>query len=549
MAEKNVLSDEDYLDSLLKSITGESSEDGESSDFDEQIENDFVKSLEWESQGKDENDFLSGIENDLFASDNMSDNPDKTTEDGFDGISSKEDDNKYDIEDKYPEEKKPAKRKLFGRNKKNKNNKKIVISDTDAVENEAEEKNEITPTVDEELLASLENIITTDETGMEEYLSEELSKTDNESNETPEEQLNGLMDILGTTGEEIDDGVNLDNKKTKKKKGIFSKKKKSKQRDKNAVDAGNVFENAAEANASDAGEAFDVGGDNFEPQAESQNESKSSLLDFGNGEEKSDFDFGLDFGEIDFGEFGNNDAKELDENEHLIRQMDRGEIDEDELLEKTDEKKSKKEKKKKVKKAKKPAKKKAKKVKKVKQKDPDVIIPVSKSFIIFAASLVVLLVVVLIFGGKLNYYSNKMNAATTYYVDKKYSEAYSEISGMDIKDDDIAFYNQIYTIMLVMRHYDSGKSLVTIDDYEHALDSYLKGVSAYDKYQNQGREYGCFDEMTEVLGWIDIELKNTYELSESEARELILIEDSEEYAYKVRVLAKKARERNTEEEQ
>ena len=42
MAEKNVLSDEDYLDSLLKSITGEISEDGESSDFDEQIENDFV---------------------------------------------------------------------------------------------------------------------------------------------------------------------------------------------------------------------------------------------------------------------------------------------------------------------------------------------------------------------------------------------------------------------------------------------------------------------------------------------------------------------------
>ena len=66
MADKKTMSDEDYLDSLLKSITeSESSKDEEYKDKDE---SDFAKALEEEIGLKDDEDtFLNDIENDLFA--------------------------------------------------------------------------------------------------------------------------------------------------------------------------------------------------------------------------------------------------------------------------------------------------------------------------------------------------------------------------------------------------------------------------------------------------------------------------------------------------
>ena len=134
-----------------------------------------------------------------------------------------------------------------------------------------------------------------------------------------------------------------------------------------------------------------------------------------------------------------------------------------------------------------------------------------------------------------------------FYVNEKYSEAYSEISGMSIKESDEPFYYQVYTVMLVDRHYEAGVSLAKADEYEDALDSLLKGIATFDKYQNVGREYGCYDDMNKVLGWIVDELNNTYGLTESKARELTLIENREEYAFIVRTLAKVARENNSEE--
>lgn len=177
-----------------------------------------------------------------------------------------------------------------------------------------------------------------------------------------------------------------------------------------------------------------------------------------------------------------------------------------------------------------------------KEKAPDVVIPIPLPFLAFSVSFMALLIIVLIFGGKAVHYNNRIQSATAHYVNKDYSAAYNELAGMEFKDEDEDFYNQVQTVMFVLRHYEAGKNLVTLDNYENALDSLLKGVSTFDKYQNQGRDLDCFDEMKEVLGWIDIELEKTYGLTESEARELNLLEDSLDYAFKVRVIAKEARE-------
>ena len=64
----------------------------------------------------------------------------------------------------------------------------------------------------------------------------------------------------------------------------------------------------------------------------------------------------------------------------------------------------------------------------------------------------------------------------------------------------------------------------------------------YDKYQNKARDLKCFDEMTVVLSWVDTGLKKTNGISQSEARELSMIKDDDDYALKVRNIAAKAEE-------
>lgn len=554
MAGENSVSDEDYLDNLLKSITDNTSEKTDDVDFD----SDFEKALAQElNQVESEDDFLNRIENDLFSSNEVSgvsgdfnsnylnlNEENKTSKDS-----------KYDIDNEIPEKsdieednnksknKKKTKKGFFGR-KKNQNiienndkelenpdedveNPVIKETDFDTLEysNEQGEIDNNTEDLDDDLLSSLENFVN----GNEETFENTESEINDfySSNETPEDQISELMDILGTSQDEADN--------KSKKKSFFSKRNKKKENNEAVSD---TVSNNADKGITEGTEYedFDSSLALFDETIENNEDGKIS--------ETEPFDIGLDLG---FDE-GLGDEKQLNENEQLIRQMDRGEIDEEELLEEKEKpKKKKKEKKQKVKKVKAPKKKKVKKPKKIKEKEPDEIIPIPKTLVILSFSLIILLTVVLIFGGKMNYYNNKMKTATSYYVNKNYSAAYSEIAGMDVKDEDIDFYNQVFTIMMVMRQYESGNSLVKLGDYESALDSYLKGITFYDKYQNKARELDCFDEMTEILGFIASELSDVYGLSESDARQLVLIEDREEYAFKVKVLAKEVSEKITEE--
>ena len=170
---------------------------------------------------------------------------------------------------------------------------------------------------------------------------------------------------------------------------------------------------------------------------------------------------------------------------------------------------------------------------------------------------VLIVVLVAKIGGEYYHYNERFYEAVSLYVygndleegetldqeayESKFDDAYNLIYGMEMKEDDHqVFYNQLTTIMLMDRHYEAYKSFMLNDDYAHGLDSLIKAVKMYDKYQNEARELKCFDEMTVVLGWVETKLVSTYGLSVSEARELSMIKDDDEYAVKVREIAAKA---------
>lgn len=580
MADKKTMSDEDYLDSLLKSITeSESSKDEEYKDKDE---SDFAKALEEEIGLKDDEDtFLNDIENDLFANGEVLSEEEEDDEDnsidevnGYEALTdtakSNDDLNVAEVDNK--KKKKNTKKGLFGRNKK------IVISDNsdNTDENQAENQRASIDTADnsntpEDTVTENTEAEDFDDFSLDlgndfendyndnfdmEFDEDNVSKSEdslnegaeNSAEETPENQVSDLMNIMGITKEDEEAGKENKGKskkkkkeKTKNKKGFFSKHKKEKDSESELdgdLEKGVDFSDN-EAQMGNNSDSVDINAN------ESGDVDMFNLDAIANNAESDDYSFGLG---MDFGEEENQD---LDENENLIRQMDRGEIDEEEILskdeDKEEKKKKKKEKKKKEKKPKKPKVKKVKALKVKKPKEPDEIIPIPKVLLIFSFSFIVLLVICLIFGGNLKYYNEKMQRATTFYVNKDYEAAYGEISGLSIREKDQDFYNQVFTVMLVSHQYTAGKNLLAVGDYEQALHSYLKGIAMYDKYQNQARDLNCLDEMNGVLEQLNKELNDTFGLTESKARELNLLDSKEEYAYNVRTLAKKIMEKNQEE--
>lgn len=580
MADKKTMSDEDYLDSLLKSITG--SENSKDEEYKDKDESDFAKALEKEIGLKDDEDtFLNDIENDLFANGEVlseagqeDDDEDNSIDEvnGYEALTdtakSNDDLNVAEVDNK--KKKKNTKKGLFGRNKK------IVISDNsdNTDENQAEKQAEKQrASIDTTDNSNTPEDTVTENTEAEdfddfsldfgndyndnfdmEFDEDNASKSEgslnegaeNPAEETPENQVSDLMNIMGITEEDEEAGEENKGKpkkkkkeKTKNKKGFFSKHKKEK--DSESELSGDLEKGV---DFSDNEAQMGNSSDNVDINANESGDADMFNLDaIANNAESDDYSFGLD---MDFGEEENQD---LDENENLIRQMDRGEIDEEEILseEGKEEKGKKKEKKKKEKKPKKAKVKKVKAPRVKKPKEPDEIIPIPKVLLIFSFSFIVLLVICLIFGGNLKYYNEKMQRATTFYVNKDYEAAYGEISGLSIREKDQDFYNQVFTVMLVSHQYTAGKNLLAVGDYEQALHSYLKGIAMYDKYQNQARDLNCLDEMNGVLEQLNKELNDTFGLTESKARELNLLDSKEEYAYNVRTLAKKIMEKNQEE--
>lgn len=130
-------------------------------------------------------------------------------------------------------------------------------------------------------------------------------------------------------------------------------------------------------------------------------------------------------------------------------------------------------------------------------------------------------------------YTLSIEHATSYFSKQKYTEAYDEVYGINIEDDDKEIYSKIMTVMFVNKQLNSYNNYCTIGEYPKALDSLLKGLKRYDKYIKLATMLGIRTDMNYVRDQIIAELKNKFKLSEEDALKMINIEDMKEYSVKV----------------
>lgn len=130
-------------------------------------------------------------------------------------------------------------------------------------------------------------------------------------------------------------------------------------------------------------------------------------------------------------------------------------------------------------------------------------------------------------------YSLSIRHATDYFERQKYNEAYNEISGIEPKDEDREIYDRIITVMYVNKQLNSYNNYYYLGMYPQALDSLLKGIERYDKYIEYATMLGIKNDLNYVKGQILAELENVFNLTEDDVKQLMDIEDADEYSQRI----------------
>lgn len=145
-----------------------------------------------------------------------------------------------------------------------------------------------------------------------------------------------------------------------------------------------------------------------------------------------------------------------------------------------------------------------------------------------------ILTVVIIVGTNLYTYNVSIQNAQTDFDRQRYNDAYYDVYGLDIKDEDIVLYDRIMTVMYVNKQLNSYHNYMAIGYADKALDSLLKGLQRYDKYIQLASILDIVDDMNYVKAQILGELRKNFQMTEAEARQLIATEeifDYSEYVY------------------
>lgn len=236
-----------------------------------------------------------------------------------------------------------------------------------------------------------------------------------------------------------------------------------------------------------------------------------------------------------------------DENLALLQSLEGGgqtepetpaepEVDEKAL--KKQQKKEKKEQKKKEKAEKKEQKKKEKankpkKEKKPKKpKEPDNTPPLPKVPVFLCFVMAASILALVIIGTNLFSYSNSLAEAQRSFDRGDYESAFAHISGMELKEADMEFYEKCRILANASAEYNAYQSFFAYDYYDLALDSLIRAIGRCDKYAADAELYGCGSQLASVRMQA-VGALSGFGVSEEQALALYANDDREAYSMEI----------------
>ena len=155
-------------------------------------------------------------------------------------------------------------------------------------------------------------------------------------------------------------------------------------------------------------------------------------------------------------------------------------------------------------------------------------------FVFFAA-----VAVAVIIGTNIYAYSQSIENAQKSFEFKHYNEAYDEIAGLNVKEEDQPFTMKVMVVMYTYKQLNSFNNYYKVGLYPEALDSLLKGLERYDKYSALASVVDVAKDMDAIREEILEKLESVYSLTEEEAMQLVSMKDHAAYTEKVYGIAGK----------
>ncbi len=225
------------------------------------------------------------------------------------------------------------------------------------------------------------------------------------------------------------------------------------------------------------------------------------------------------------------------ENQQILKEMDGEDEGKGKKGKKKKDKKEKKEKKEKPKKEPKPKKEKPKKEKKPKPpKEKDNTPPLPKGPVIAILVMVGSLMGLVLLGTKLTSYQTHVNQAKEYYGQGAYADAYSQLSGLEVKERDERLYMQLLTLGPVSSEYNTYLVFSDAGRQDMAVDALICAYGRYDENRESAREYECLGELEDLGAKIGKSLLEDYNITGEEALSLYNLRTRREYTQELRKL-------------
>lgn len=169
--------------------------------------------------------------------------------------------------------------------------------------------------------------------------------------------------------------------------------------------------------------------------------------------------------------------------------------------------------------------------------DPEDNIKLNTLGVVFIMTFFILIAGIVIVGTNTYSYSLGLRNANLEYSRGRYTQAYYEIYGLNIKKQDHKIYDKIMTTMYVNKELNSYYNYKEMNKYPEALDSLLKGLNRYDTHIDHAKELGIENNLNAIKKQLLKELKKSYGLTEKQARAINSIDDKAIYSVKVINLA------------
>ena len=156
-----------------------------------------------------------------------------------------------------------------------------------------------------------------------------------------------------------------------------------------------------------------------------------------------------------------------------------------------------------------------------------------------ASIVFVFFAVAVIIGTNIYAYSQSIENAQKSFEFKHYNEAYDEIAGLNVKEEDQPFTMKVMVVMYTYKQLNSFNNYYKVGLYPEALDSLLKGLERYDKYSALASVVDVTKDMDAIREEILEKLESVYSLTEEEAMQLVSMKDHAAYTEKVYGIAGK----------